>query len=111
VLQIGKLHYAIGGNRLVAQSVTISATNLTVASGPIALAGVPWRRLLLGSSALTDVLDEASLDATNITVEFPQTHYGIRCTRLRTSVPGSELIIEGAELRTLIGDEEFFTAH
>src|ERR1019366_10159039 len=54
---------------------------------------------------------KASLDATNLDVEIPQSHYGIRCARLRASVPGSELIAEGTELRTLIGDEEFFAAH
>ena len=44
-------------------------------------------------------------------MEFPQAHYGIRCARLRASVPGSELIAEGTELRPLVGDEEFFAAH
>jgi hypothetical protein len=110
-LRIGKLDYAVGANRLVAQSVTLSATNSTLKAGRISLTGVRWARLLWGTAALADVLAHASLEATNLDVEFPQAHYGIRCARLRASVPGSELIAEGAELRTLVADEEFFAAH
>jgi hypothetical protein len=44
-------------------------------------------------------------------VEFPQTRYGIRLARLRASATASELIAEGTELRTSVGDEEFFAAH
>jgi hypothetical protein len=109
-LRIGELDYAVGANRLVAQSVTLSATNTTFKAGRTSLTGVRWARLLWGTAALADVLAKASLDATNLDVEFSQAHYGIRCARLRASVPGSELIAEGTELRTLAGDEEFFAA-
>jgi hypothetical protein len=34
----------------------------------------------------------------------------MRCARLRASVPGSELIADAAELRTLVRDEDFFAA-
>ena len=111
VLRIGDLDYAVVANCLVAQSVTLSATNTTLKVGRTSLTGVRWARLLWGTAALADVLADASLDATNLDVEFSQAHYGIRCARLRASVPGSELIAEGTELRTLAGDEEFFAAH
>ena len=110
-LRIGELDYSVGANRLVAQSVTLSATNTTLKVGRISLTGVRWARLLWGTAALADVLAKASLEATNLDVEFPQAHYGIRCARLRASVPGSELIAEGTELRPLVGDEAFFAAH
>jgi hypothetical protein len=110
-LRIGKLDWAVGANRLVAQSVTLIATNTTLKTGRISLTGVRWARLLWGTAALADVLAHASLEATNLDVDFPKAHYGIRCARLRASVPGSELIAEGTEVRTLIGDEEFFAAH
>jgi hypothetical protein len=109
-LRIGKLDYAVGANRLVAQSLTLSATNTTLKVGRISLTGVRWARLLWGGSALADVLAKASLEATNLEVDFPQARYGIRCARLRASVPSSELIADGTELRTLVGDEEFFAA-
>jgi hypothetical protein len=107
-LRIGQLDYAVGANRLVAQSVTLSATNTTLKVGRISLKGVRWARLLWGTAALADVLAHASLEATNLDVEFPQAHYGIRCARLRASVPGSELIAEGTEFQPLVGDEELF---
>jgi hypothetical protein len=111
VLGIGKLDCSVGANRLVAQSVTLIATNTTLKVGRISLTGAHWARLLWGKAALADVLAKAGLEATNIDVEFPQSHYGIRCARLRVSVPGSDLIAEGTELRTLVRDEEFFAAH
>jgi hypothetical protein len=110
-LRIGELDYAVGANRLVAQSVTLSATNSTLKAGRISLTGVRWAQLLWRTTALADVLALASLEATNLDAEFLQSHYGIRCARLRASVPGSELIAEGTELRMLVGDEEFFAAH
>jgi hypothetical protein len=110
VLRIGELGYSVGTNRLVAQSVTLSATNSTLKAGRISLTGVRWAQLLWGTTALADVLAHASLDATNLDAEFRRSHYGIRCARLRASVPGSELIAEETELRTLVGDEELFAA-
>ncbi len=110
-LRIGDLDYAVMPNRLVAQSVTLVATNSTLTVGRISLAGVRWAQFLLGATALADVLATASLDVTNLNVEFSQAHYGIRCARLRASVPGLELIAEGTELRPLTGDEAFFAAH
>jgi hypothetical protein len=109
-LRIGKLDYAVGANRLSAQSLTLSATNTTLKAGRISLTGVRWARLLWGRAALAEVLAKASLEAANLEVDFPQARYGIRCARLRASVPGSELIAEGTELRSLVGDEEFFAA-
>ena len=111
VLWIGELNYAMGANRLVAQSVTLIATNTTLKVGRISLTGVRWARLLWGTAALDDVLAQTSLEATNLEVEFPQAQYGFRCSRLRASVPGSELIAEGSELRPLVEDETFFAAH
>ena len=111
VLRIGELDYAVGTNRLIAQSVTLSTTNSTLKVGRISLTGVRWARFLWGKAALADVLAKASLDATNLEVEFPQAHYGIRCEHLRASVPGSELIAEGTEFQPLAGDEAFFAAH
>ena len=87
------------------------ATKNTLKVDRISLMGVRWPQLLWGTAALADVLAKASLDATNFNMEFPEARYGIRCARLRASVPGSELIAEGTELRTLAGDEEFFAAH
>jgi hypothetical protein len=111
LLRIGELNYAVGANRLVAQSVSLSASNTTLKVDRISITGVRWTRLLAGTAALADVLAKASLEATHIEVAFPQAQYSIHCERLQASVPGAELIAEGTELQTLLGDEPFFTAH
>lgn len=110
-LRIGALDYSVGAHRLAAQWLTLSATNMTLKVARISLTGVRWTRFLLGTAALAEVLAQASLEATNLDVEFPQAHYGIRCARLRALVASSELIAEGTELRTLLGDEAFFLTH
>jgi hypothetical protein len=84
---------------------------LTLTAGPVSLTGVRWRQLLWSTNALDDAILEASLDASNLSLEFPRIHYGIRCARLQASVPAAELIAQGTELRTSIGDEAFFAAH
>jgi hypothetical protein len=110
VLRIGALDYSSGANRLAARSVTIKASNATLTIDRISLAGVRWSRLLWGTPVLANVLARTSLDATNLNWEFPEARYVVHCARLRALAPGSELIAEGAELRTLAGDEEFFAA-
>lgn len=109
-LRIGKLGYSIFTNRLVAQSVTLSATNSTLNAGRISLSGVRWVKLLSKKAALADVLAHANLEVTNIAAEHPRSRYEIRCAQLRASVPDSEMIVKEAELRPLVGDEEFFAA-
>src|ERR1700733_8840643 len=103
-LRIGKLDYSLSANRLVAQSVTLSATNTTFKIERGLLTDVRWDKLLWGTATLSEVLAKASLDATNLDVEFRLAHYGIHCARLQASVPGSELMAEGTELQTLAGD-------
>lgn len=109
-LRIGRLDYALVANRMVAQSVSLSTTNTTLRVARVSVTGARWVGLLRGRVAVADVLAKASLDATNIVVEFPRAQYGIHCTRLRMSVPVSELIAEGTELRPLAEDDAFFAA-
>ncbi|HEY5915341.1 MAG TPA: hypothetical protein VJA21_32565 [Verrucomicrobiae bacterium] len=111
VLRISRLDYSVWANRLVAHSVALSGTTTTIKADRIALTGVRWPRLLWRPSAPADAFAKASLEATNVDVEFPSAHYGLRCARLQASVPGSELVAEDSELRTLAGDEQFFAAH
>ena len=110
-LHIGKLDYSAGAGLLVAEAVTLRAPTMTLKVDRISLTGARWARFLMGTTALADVLAKASLEAANLDVEFPQAHYGIRCARVRASVPDSELVAKETELRPLAGDEAFFAAH
>ena len=109
-LKLGELDYTLRANRLAAQSVTLSSTGTIFRSGRISLTGVRWTRLFRGRVALAELLSTASLEATNLNLDFSETHYGIRCAGLQASVPGSELIAVGCELRPLLEDEAFFAA-
>ncbi len=110
-LQIGKLDYSVATNRLVAQSVTLRGTTATLTAGLVSLTDVRWRQILWNTNALEAAIANASLEATNLHLEFPRARYGIRCARLQASVPAAELIALGTELRTSVGDEAFFAAH
>jgi hypothetical protein len=109
-LRIGQLDYSLRANRLIAESAALKSTNTTLKTGRISVMGVRWIGLLSGASTLANVLANASLDATNLDMEFRQTHYEIRCARLQASAPSSELSAQGIELRPLGSDEEFFAA-
>lgn len=104
-LRIGKLYYVIGPNRLVARSVTLSAANSTCRAKKISVAGVSWPRLLRGKAGLEDAMSLARLDAAGLDMEFPDSHYGLRCSTLRISLPDSELQAGGIGLTPLAGDE------
>ena len=109
-LRIGVLEYAVGANRLVADSVTLETTNASFRSGRISLTGVRWQRLLWGTAPWAVVLDQTDLDAASLDWRFPRSHYAIRCARLRASVPNSKLLAEHAEVRSLIPDDALFAA-
>lgn len=111
VLGIGHLDYSLRANCLVARTITLSGTNTTFKVDRVSLTGVRWAALFWGTASPGKVLAAASLDASNLDLELPQAHYMIRCGRMRSSVPRSELIAERIELSTLINDEEFFKAH
>jgi hypothetical protein len=110
-LRIGELEYALRANRLIARRVTVSAADRTLEVGQITLTDVRWTRLLWRKAAPADVLAQARVEATTVTVEFPDAYYRLRCERLHASVPDSEFIAEGTELQPLVGDEAFFAAH
>jgi hypothetical protein len=55
-LRIGELDYALAASRLVATSVTLATTNVTLKIGRISLTGVRWTRLLSGIAPLADLL-------------------------------------------------------
>lgn len=110
LLRIGELGYALITNRIDARSVILNTTNFTIKAGRVSVTGVRWAQFLREKAALPDFFARAGVDAGNIDVKFHRAHYGIRCVRLRASVPGSELIAEEIEVLPLIGDEEIFAA-
>ncbi len=107
-LRIGQLDYALGANRLTAQSLTLSSTGMVLTTGPASLADVRWTKLLKQAFSPADLLAHAVLDVTNLSAEFPVSRYGLRCGRLIASMASSNLLLEGVQVQPSIGDEAFF---
>ena len=111
VLRIGELVWAVTANRLTAHSVRLTTTNATCSAGTLSLTGVRWLPLLSGTASPDEVLALASLAATNLAAELPQSHYRIHCASLSASVPLSDLTAVGTELQPSIADDARFAAH
>lgn len=110
-LRIGHLTFTVVGNRLVARSVTLTTTNMSLDLGQMTLTGIPWRRILLKTRDWDDILAQTNLDLINLKAEFPRAQYGLRCARLHASVPTLELIAQELRLEPLVEDETFFASH
>ncbi len=109
LLRIGKVHYAIGSNRLDAESATLQFGSLTIEAGRTSLSGVRWLPLAWGTP-MADALDHARLEANDLQLGFLGGPYQFRCARMQASVPDSELIANQSELRPITGDEAFFAS-
>ena len=109
VLRIGALTYALGANRLVAETIRLNSPGSELGVDRVELAGVRWARLFLGRTAPTEVFAKASLEASGLGAAFTHAPYRISTKRLRASVPGSELSAEGIELRPTLNDEALFS--
>ena len=108
-LRIGGLEYSPDADRLVATSVTLESPDTKLAIERLTLTGVRWETLLRRAWSPAALLARTDLDATRIDVEFHRSRYGIACERLRTSARDSVLLADEFELRTLAGDEDFFS--
>jgi hypothetical protein len=107
-LQIGKLAYGLGANRLSADTVSLQSTNVSFAASQVTLTGVRWTRLIQGRLALADLLARARIEAADLHAQFPRAGYGIRSAHLRASLPDSDLVAQDTEFMPLAGDEPFF---
>lgn len=109
VLRIGALAYALGANRLVAETIRLNSPGSELAVDRVELAGVRWARLFLGRTAPAEVFAKASFEATGLAAAFTRDPYRISTKRLRASVAGSELSAEGIEFRPTLNDEALFS--
>jgi hypothetical protein len=109
-LRIGGLEYSPDTGRLVATSVSLVSPDTQLELERITLTGVRWTTLVRRSLSPEALLAGSDLDATRIEVAFHRSRYELACGRLRASARDSVLLAEAFELRTLAGDEDFFSA-
>jgi hypothetical protein len=109
-IRIADMNYSVLKNCFGFDSVALHAVDGTFSSkmGSFSVSGIEWIHLLWGGTLGPKNLTNVDLDAQDIELNFPQSHYKFRCKRLRVSVPDSEMVAESLEVHPLAGDEEFF---
>ncbi len=109
-IRIGDMNYSVLENRFGFDSVALSAVDSTFSSSlrSFAVIGIDWMHLLWGGRLGPGDFAGVRLDAKEIEVNLPKSHYAFRCERLRVSVPDSEIVAESLEFHPSADDEEFF---
>ena len=109
-IHIGDMHYSVLLNRFGFDSIALSAADRTFSStvGPFSVSGISWLHLLWGGKLGPADFANADLDVHNIDLSFPQSHYKLRCGRLRVSVPDSEMTAASINYHSTIDDKQFF---
>jgi hypothetical protein len=109
-VRMSGLHYAVWENRLECDSVRIlksdSAASLSISK--FSLTGIARMRLLLHGHLEPDHIASSHLEAQDVVLTFVHSQYELRCARVRLSVPDSLLVIELAEFKPPMNDEQFF---
>jgi hypothetical protein len=109
-IRIADMNYSVLKNRFGFDSVALSAVDGTFSSqmGQFSVSGIHWMHLLWGKNLGLNDLANVDLDAHDIDLNLPQSHYELHCKRLRVSVPDSEIVAESLKLHPLVDDEQFF---
>ena len=109
-IRIADMNYSVLKNRFGFDSVALSAVSGTFSShlGRFSVSGIDWMHLLWGGSLGLKDFADVGLDAQDIELKLPQSHYKLRCERLHASVPDSEIVVEALKFHPLGDDEQFF---
>lgn len=109
-IHIGDLSYNVLENRIACDSVALHAVDdsFTSSLGLFSVTGIDWIHILWRGASSPEDFARAELDAQDIAVRFPQSHYGLRCKQLRVSVPDSEIVVDALELHPSVDDELLF---
>jgi hypothetical protein len=109
-MRIADMNYSVLKNRFGFDSVALKAVDGTFSStmGSFSVSGIGWMHLLWGGSLAINDFANSVADAQDITLNFPQLQYELRCGMLRISVPDSELALEALKIHPSGDDERFF---
>ncbi|OGC01346.1 hypothetical protein A2V82_07350 [candidate division KSB1 bacterium RBG_16_48_16] len=109
-LRIADMNYSVLKNRFGFDSVALSAVDGTFSGNvdSFSVSGIGWMHLLWGGKLAPNDFASSVVDAQDIVLSFPQSHYELRCGPLRLSVPDSEIVVEALKLQLLDDDEQFF---
>ena len=109
-VHLAGLHYAVLENRLACDSIRLQATDSSesFSIAHFSLSGIARVQLLLHGHLAPDHIASSHLEAQDIVLTFVHSQYELRCARVRLSVPDSVLVIELAEFKPPMNDEQFF---
>ena len=109
-VHIGAMSYSVFTNRMRFDSVAVGTISGAFSSNlsSVSVSRMDWMHLLWKGSPATGDLAGSVMDAQNIVLNIPKSHYELRCERLHISVADSEIVVEAAKLHPSHDDEEFF---
>ncbi len=109
-IRIADMNYSPFKNRFGFDSISLNAVNGTFSSyiGSFSVSGIGWMHLLWGGSLAPQDFVNSVADVEDIMLSFPKSQYELHCTRMRISVPDSEMVAVTLEVHPLNGDDEFF---
>lgn len=109
-IRIGSMKYNVLKNRFGFDSVALKAVDGTFSGkmNSFSIGGICWMHLLWGGNLAPKDFANAKVDVDNIVLNFPRSHYRLRCERLRVSVPASEMVTDSIRYYCVEDDEQFF---
>jgi hypothetical protein len=109
-ISIGDMKYSVFKNLLRIDSVALSTANGTFLSniGPFSVNGIGWMHLLWRGKPAPNDFANTVVDAQDIVLNYPQSHYDLRCEQLHVSVPDSEIVAEIVKFQPSSDDEQLF---
>ena len=109
-LRIAGVHYNMWKNRIGCDLIALTSIDSTFSCSmaKFSVSGISWVKILWRGEFASKDLNGSVADAREIVLTFRKSQYELRCTRLRASVPDSEILAEALELHPLVEDDKFF---
>jgi hypothetical protein len=110
-IRIADMHYNVFKNRVVFDSVAMSAVDSTWSGtvGSFSASGIGWMHLLFGGHLAPVDFASSVVEAQDVVLNLPRSQYELRCGLLRVSVADSEILIDALRFHPSGDDEQFFS--
>lgn len=112
-IKINDVNFDILKNHLECNSILLTKTDSSISCKikTISLNRIGWIKLLLKKEFQYNSIDNASLDAEGIVINFKQSQNQIQCVRIHLSIPDSVIVADSLRFHSLMTDEQFFAAN
>lgn len=109
-IRIADMNYSVVTNRFGFDTVALRAVDGTFSSNmdQLSVSGIGWMHLLWGGTLGPEDFANSVVNAQDIKLNLPRSHYELGCERLLVSVPDSEIVFEAVKFHPSGDDEQFF---